>query len=58
MSNFDIEEKAIELLARYGNLNIAKEFVLLKEEHENLLWEYKQTQKRIYELSGGCPWQK
>tara|TARA_Y100000593_G_scaffold94032_1_gene191261 strand:+ start:52613 stop:52789 length:177 start_codon:yes stop_codon:yes gene_type:complete len=58
MNNFELDEKAMDLLVAHTPYKIARELVILKEEHENLLWEYKQAQKHIYELSGGCPWQK
>ena len=58
MTNFELDEAAVDLLARYTPYKIARELVLLKEEHENLLWEYKQLHKEAYELLGGDPWQK
>lgn len=58
MNNFELDEKAMDLLVAHTPYEIARELVILKEEHENLLWEYKQLHKESYELLGGDPWQK
>ena len=52
MNNFEIHDRAEELLVVHTPYKLARELVILKEEHENLLWEYKQTQKELEELRG------
>lgn len=58
MNNFEIHDRTEELLAMHTPYSLARELVILKEEHENLLWEYKQTQRELEELRGDNPWQK
>lgn len=47
MNNFELHGLAEELLIKHTPYKLAREFVILKEEHENLLWEYKQVKKEL-----------
>lgn len=58
MNIFEIHDRMDELLMRHTPYELAKELAILKEEHENLLWEYKQAQRELEELRGDNPWQK
>lgn len=58
MNNFQLDEAAMDLLVAHTPYKIARELVILKEEHENLLWEYKQVLRELEELRGDNPWQK